>query len=319
MDTQTPDLPAGPVLELKANGDYLGGALAVIQTAHTQLDITQFETTNGSYLDILLGAVKEAQHRGVQVRVLLDDEIANNLAVVNLLKAAGVQAKLDSPKLRTHIKLIRSEQGFVLGSTNWSQSSMQYNNETNFLVRDVNANAVTAKYFTTLWTDSSKPVAATTSSDKNVAIYADGGYQTVVQPLVKAAKTRILLCTYGMNTDDSRVKAVLADVQAAVKRGVQVQAVLDQSPADFGGDPSVNADAGKYLKTLGIDVRNDSQSVITHAKFIVIDDTVVLGSNNWGYGGFVGYHEAGVRSSFPDAVTAVVTYFSKLWASATPI
>ncbi len=314
------NLPPGPVLELKANKDYMGGALEVIQTAHVQLDITEFETTAISdYLAILVGALKAAQARGVNVRVLMDDEIANNALVVADLKAAGINAKLDGTKsVRTHVKLIRSEQGFVLGSTNWSQSSMYYNNETNFLVRDAAANTAIAGYFEALWNKPTAMKKVATSADPNVALYSDGGYKGVVQPLLQAAKTRILLCTYAMNVDDSDVKSLLADVAAAVKRGVSVRVVLDQSPGDF-GDPTLNIDAGAYLKNLGAVVRNDPDTVITHAKFIVIDDTVVLGSNNWGHGGFVSYHEAGVKTKFAAAVTAVVAYFEKLWLTGTAV
>ncbi len=323
VDTSTAvaNLPPGPVLELRANQDYMGGALAVIQTAQKQLDITEFETTAGSqYLAILIGALKEAHARGVQVRVLMDDEIANNALVVADLKSAGIDAKLDGTKaVRTHVKLIRSEQGFVLGSTNWSQSSLFYNNETNFLVRDATANTAIAGYFQALWDKPSAMKKVATSADLNVALYSEGGYKAMVQPLIQAAKTRILLCTYAMNTDDSDVKAVLADVQAAVKRGVSVRAVLDLTSASDGGDPAINADAGAYLKNLGVSVRNDPGDVITHAKFLVIDDTVVLGSNNWGHGGFFSYHEAGVKTKFADAVTAVVGYFEKLWLTGTAI
>ena len=309
-------LPPGPVLELKANKDYMGGALAVIQTAQKQLDVTEFETTAGSsYLAILVGALKATQARGVQVRVLLDDEIANNAVVMADLKSAGIDAKLDSSKVRTHVKLIRSEQGFVVGSTNWSQSSLFYNNETNFLVRDAAANATMAAYFQALWDKPTTMTKVATGSDPNVAMYSDGGFKGVVQPLIQAAKTRILLCTYAMNTDDKDVQAVLADVAAAVKRGVTVRAVLDETPTSDGGDPALTANASAYLKNLGVQVRNDPTTVITHAKFLVIDDTVVLGSNNWGHGGFYSYHEAGVKTTFAAAVAAVVAYFEKQWAT----
>jgi phosphatidylserine/phosphatidylglycerophosphate/cardiolipin synthase-like enzyme len=320
IPTTTGTLPPGPVLELKANKDYMGGALAVIQTAQKQLDITEFETTPGSsYLAILVGQIKAAQARGVQVRVLMDDEIPNNAAVVADLKSGGVNAKLDSNKVRTHVKLIRSEQGLMVGSTNWSQSSLFYNNETNFLVRDAAANATMASYFQALWDKPTTMTKVATGNDPNVAMYSDGGYKGVVQPLIQAAKSRILLCTYGMNTDDKDVQAVLADVGAAVKRGVQVRVVLDVSPADYGGDPTINADAGVYLKKLGADVRNDPGTVITHAKFLVVDDTAVLGSNNWGHGGFFSYHEAGVKTQFAAAVAALVAYFEKQWATGTGV
>ena len=64
---------------------------------------------------------------------------------------------------------------------------------------------------------------------------------------------------------------------------------------------------------------NDPSAVITHAKFLVVDDVVVLGSNNWGHGGFFSYHEAGVKTAFADAVAAVAAYFEKLWAVSTPV
>lgn len=313
-------LPPGPIVELKADKNYMGGALEVIQTAQKQLDITEFETTAGSsYLAILVGAIKATRARGVQVRVLLDDEITNNAAVVADLVSAGVDAKLDSSKVVTHVKLIRSEQGLVVGSTNWSQSSLYYNNETNFLVRDAAANATMASYFQSLWDKPTTMSKVATGSDPNVAMYSDGGYEGVVRPLIQAAKTRILLCTYAMNTDDSDVKTVLGDVAAAIVRGVSVRAVLDESSTEDGGDPTQTADASAYLKSLGVQVRTDPATVITHAKFIVIDDTVVLGSNNWGHGGFVSYHEAGVKTALATAVAAVVGYFEKQWATGTAI
>ena len=326
--TTTPDdvqttpkpLPAGPAVELVTNKNYLGAALQVIQTAQKTLDITEFETTAGStYLDTIVGNLKSAAARGVKVRVLMDDEIANNAKVVADLKSAGIDAKLDGvPNKRTHVKLLLSEQGLVVGSTNWSQSSMYYNNEANVLVRDPGARTAAGSYFAALWANPSKSAGTSVKAGVDPAFYSDGNYQGVVQPLLQAAKKRILLVTYSMNTDDKNVQTVLADVKAAKARGVDVRVLLDTS-TDSGADPSVNTDAGTYLKGLGATVRNDPSTTITHAKFIVIDDTVVLGSNNWGYGGFLNYHEAGIRSSLASLVTATVAYFEKLWATGTAI
>lgn len=251
------------------------------------------------------------------MRVLFDNEISNNQLLVDKFKAVGIVASLDSPSLRTHAKIVYSEQGAVIGSTNWSWSSIAKNNETNVLVRDATALNLLGNYINTLMVKSSSNVSIKTSTNAQVALYGDGGYAAVIAPLLKAAKTRIILCTYGMNTDSSEITPSLDLLAAAAKRGVKIRAVLDQS-ADW-GDPQVNLDAGKVLAAFGAEVRNDPISVITHAKFLIIDDTVVMGSNNWGYGGFKGYHEVGVRTSTAKVVSQVVDYFEKLWLVSTPI
>ncbi len=316
------DLPQGDPLEFAPNAQYLTRAVQVIQTAKKRLDIIQFETTSyqansGDVVEILVNAVLNAKKRGVTVRVLFDNEISNNQLLVDKFKAVGIAASLDSPSLRTHAKIVYSEQGAVIGSTNWSWSSIAKNNETNVLVRDPTALTALGTYINTLMVKSSSPVSIKTSTNDQLALYGDGGYAAVIAPLLKAAKTRVILCTYGMNTDSSEITPSLDLLAAAAKRGVKIRAVLDQS-ADW-GDPQVNLDAGKVLAAFGAEVRNDPISVITHAKFLIIDNTLVMGSNNWGYGGFKGYHEVGVRTSTVKVVGQVVDYFEKLWIVSTPI
>lgn len=316
-------LPPGPDVELATNKGYLGAALSIIQTAQKTLDITVFVSDpESSYLSTLVANLKTTAARGVKIRVIFDDEDtvqAENAAIIADLKSAGIDAKLDGvPKKRTHVKMMLSEQGLLVGSTNWSQSSMYNNNEANVLVRDPAARTAAAKYFTALWNSPSKSAGSNPPAGSDPAFYSDGEYQSVVQPLIKAAKKRIVMVTYSLNSGYTNAKAVLADVKAAKARGVDVRVLLDAS--DFpGSDSSMNNAAGTYLKSLGVTVRNDPLTTITHAKFMVIDDTVVLGSNNWGYGGFEDYHEAGIRSTLASLVTATMAYFEKIWATGTAI
>ncbi|MDD4278399.1 MAG: phospholipase D-like domain-containing protein, partial [Candidatus Sumerlaeales bacterium] len=73
---------------------------------------------------------------------------------------------------------------------------------------------------------------------------------------------------------------VLTELIAAAKhRGVDAKVILDIGEGDTGGDSLSNA---KKLDAMGITVLEDSKTVQTHAKLVLIDDdTVVLGSTNW--------------------------------------
>ncbi|MBM4343116.1 MAG: hypothetical protein FJ100_07030 [Deltaproteobacteria bacterium] len=315
-------LPPGDPIEIANNGAYFGRARDVIQTAQKKLRIVQFEVTQGDGPQLLVAATIKAHQRGVDVRVLLDEEVPYNADALAQLKAAGVQAKYDSPKLRTHAKVVASEQGFVVGSTNWSTPSMTKNNETNVLVRDPAAVTQLHAWIDKLWADSGKSQPMVAGKSTVAPLYADGGYAAVVGPLVDAAKTRIWLCTYGMNLDpanaSSPVTQLAQKVAAAHQRGVQVRIALDQSGdwAELGND--VNADSAAHLVKMGLDVRSDPKSVVTHAKFVVVDDAVVLGSNNWGYGGMQAYHEIGCKTVHAPAVAGLADYFDKLWTVSTP-
>lgn len=318
-------LPPGDPVEVVNDQAYLPRARDVIQTAQKRLRIVQFETGPGSQVELLIAATIKAHQRGVDVQVLLDDEVDDNPKAIAQLKAAGVKASLDTKKIRTHAKVVASEQGFVIGSTNWSYTSMFLNNETNVLVRDPKAiaalNGWLDKIFANPGTNTGIPVPSVTSNPV-AAPYGDGDYDYVVNSLIDKAKTRILLVTYGMNYDpanvDSPVTGTLAKVKKAIGRGVQVRAVMDQS-GDWAEDTNeINMASAKHLVGLGVDVRFETPDKITHAKFLIVDDTLVVGSNNWGYGGFESYHEVGLRTLQPKPVAAFVTYFDKLWAISKP-
>ncbi len=315
-------LPPGEPIEAVNNGSYFARARDVIQTAQKKLRIVQFEVTQGDGPQLLLAATIKAHQRGVDVRVLLDEEVPYNADALAQLKAAGVNAKYDSPKLRTHAKIVASEQGFVLGSTNWSSPSMTKNNETNVLVRDEAAIAQLHAWIDKLWSDSSKNQSIGSGKSVVAPLYADGGYAAVLGPLVDAAKTRVWLCTYGMNLDPSSASSPVTQMAnklaAAKKRGVQVRVALDQSGdwAEVGND--INAASASHLLKMGLEVHSDPTSVVTHAKFVLVDDTLILGSNNWGYGGMQLYHEIGCKTAHANTVSTLSTYFDKLWAASTP-
>lgn len=84
-----------------------------------------------------------AARRGVKVRVLLNsDHVGGNISRINSqtaheLQRAGVAVKIDTTGQLTHAKMVIIDREIVvLGSHNFSERSMNSNNETSVIIRD---------------------------------------------------------------------------------------------------------------------------------------------------------------------------------------
>jgi phosphatidylserine/phosphatidylglycerophosphate/cardiolipin synthase-like enzyme len=314
------EFKSGEPTEVVLNTAYLSKARMLIGSAQERLDIVQFETKKGKLIEIIEMDVIAARHRGVLVRVLLDDEIADNENLKDKLLDNCVQAKLDSNTKRTHAKIIASEKAFIVGSTNWSTSSIKYNNEANVLVRHAGARASMRYYIDKLWKNSAITATVKSSSAKQAALYGDAGYESMVTPMIDGAKKRIWLVVYSMNLNpkfsDGPVRRLVLRLQAANKRGVDVRILLDRSPSWSKIVNTVNEQAIHELGLLGLNARMEGTEQVTHAKFLVVDDNVVIGTNNWGFGGFELYHEAGIRTAVKKTVTELALFHDQLWKGA---
>jgi len=134
-----------PVVMLK-NNDFLPALLKAIDEARDEIFISIFSFRAGvhkrSYPDRILLHLGRAVKRGVDVKVVLEstgkinDELsAQNRKTKKMLEEQGIIVYLDSPKKTTHTKLIVIDQRLViLGSHNWTQSALKYNNEISLLV-----------------------------------------------------------------------------------------------------------------------------------------------------------------------------------------
>jgi len=100
--------------------------------------------------DQLINALIEAKQRGVDVEVILDQNVdfvrrksrsdweakIKSIQAYKRLKEAGIRARYDEPVRYTHAKAIVIDKDIViLGSTNWTESSFNKNNETNVLIK----------------------------------------------------------------------------------------------------------------------------------------------------------------------------------------
>lgn len=100
--------------------------------------------------DQLVSSLIEAKQRGVDVEVILDQNVdfvqrrskseweakVKSMRAYKRLKEAGVKARYDEPARYTHAKAIVIDRNIViLGSTNWTESSLNKSNEINALIK----------------------------------------------------------------------------------------------------------------------------------------------------------------------------------------
>ncbi len=322
-DRQGGDSASSPSLKLEAvvNEEWEDRALALMDSATETLRVVHFECNDDSTVDKVIEGLKSAVGRGVDVQVLLEADVDDNPPRVEELEAAGIRARLDTGERYTHAKLLVADRHRVLfGSTNLSYKSIRYNNETNLYLESPAAGLYFHQYADALWAAPEKtpdlvPVGEPDIGLKRVLHYGD--YVAVVTPMLDLAKERIDLLVYGyhLNPDypDSDVHKLTALLVAAHKRGVEVRVILEIS--DYNEMLNeMNEAVANHLAAACIEVRFDPIDVISHAKLLLVDDTAVVGSNNWGHGGFHLYHEVGGVTDAKAAVDKLSAYFDGIWS-----
>jgi phosphatidylserine/phosphatidylglycerophosphate/cardiolipin synthase-like enzyme len=129
-----------------ANEDYFPVLLEAIDKAQNEIIISIFsfktDERKSSYPDRILSHLAKAVKRGVKVFVVLErtENKSNDLNIQNrqtgrLLAEKGVNVFFDSPRKTTHTKLVVIDQRLlILGSHNFTQSALKYNNEISILL-----------------------------------------------------------------------------------------------------------------------------------------------------------------------------------------
>lgn len=123
------------------------------ESIHIVMYVLKYYPGESSPVNLLLDDLVKAESRGLDVRVLLEgsDGVVDSSAV-GYLVAGGVPVRLDPQGITTHAKLIVLDgEAVVLGSTNWTNSALNSNNETNVEIKDPSIAALYEDYFEALW------------------------------------------------------------------------------------------------------------------------------------------------------------------------
>jgi phosphatidylserine/phosphatidylglycerophosphate/cardiolipin synthase-like enzyme len=122
--------------------------------------------------------------------------------------------------------------------------------------------------------------------DAQVALACDGDYETLVKAMIGRARSRVWVSMFMLDlaTPDPklRVLGVLQEMAAAQWRGVDVRLLIGGSRTNL---DMVNnsATALAVAKRLKLTARwmTAQKARGSHAKYVVADDEVLLGSHNW--------------------------------------
>lgn len=159
-------LPAEDI-EIINNRDYFPRVHELFKNAKKSIYIMMFsahyyDKYPNSPSNILFRDLVAAKKRGLDVKVILEQNQSrsgglfgggrvqpeHHQRIVEFLKKYQIEYKLDSPGVSTHAKLIIVDGLYtVVGSTNWSYSALEKNNETAVIIKSPQVAKSYIKYF----------------------------------------------------------------------------------------------------------------------------------------------------------------------------
>ncbi|MFH1037205.1 MAG: phospholipase D-like domain-containing protein [PVC group bacterium] len=319
--------PTPPPLLIKpvVNREYLPAVLGMIEGARRSIDFIQLEFHYDPTVKKIQDALKAAAARGVAVRGILEDDISFNPKSNTFLNQFGIKSTLDTPKKATHNKLfIVDGEKVLIGSTNLSGNSIDNNNESNVYVEDARLGAFFTAYFENLLKDSFAEPELETLEIPGIRTVVNRQHFDALRGMLDGARKRVRVLMYGMKyytgqyAADSRTNRLIDALIDAHKRSVDVKVILDRSNYNQTLN-QINKATRTYLEAGGVEVREDPEAVTTHAKVVIADDRVMIGSANWGYLAMDIRNESSLIVSDPATVSFFEDYFMKIWGESAPV
>ncbi len=251
-----------------------------IRGAKKTIDVATYNYTDTKTANALIDAV----HRGVKVRLVIDEDNARK-DVINDLRDGGVKVITAESNGLMHAKYIIIDGAVVIsGSANMTLSSFSYDN--NFMIRMESEAA--AKVFTDEFEEmfldcifgeeSPKTKAASVIQlEDGTKVYVrfspDDGIDDMIESLISAANESVYMLAYSFASRD-----IAERLEAADKDGLDVIVVCEDSKAytDGGGQCGPLSEAGLKVYVDGY------KDTLMHEKVIILDDSVVIaGSYNY--------------------------------------
>lgn len=272
-----------------------------INSATASIDVAIYTFTyerSGSTLGGIAEALQSARARGVNVRVVTDeDEVSSTsstqFVILDILDGAK-NGSINPSVIRSgngtgimHNKFIVADGNRVLtGSTNWTQSGLFYQENNVLVLEGASVAGVYRAKFEELWGgtygNDGEPGAEhsfVTSDGVPVEVWF-GSDDDLTGRIIDAIDSATSRLYFAMNVFSTGAKAVLIAnaLKAAAARGVDVRGVMDDDVDQWGYLVSTPAiPMGDYIP---------ATSGLLHSKYMVVDPglpqgKVLTGSNNW--------------------------------------
>ena len=317
--------PSLECVEAVVNREYRKYLLPMLEQARHRIVMVHFEMNDDGTVDQVVSALAAAAERGVEVTVLLEDEVEVNHQRVEEMRDAGIRARLDTGQRYTHAKLVVVDgiQALV-GSTNFSYMSMMKNNEANVFLDHAGLGSCLEAHALALWEapEIPRPMDCRASPPGVKTLLGDAQYFDTVLPLIQQAQKSVNLLIYAVSLKskypDGRPFQLIQALIDAVERGVKVRVILESSDYNQWLN-DLNEKASSHLSDGCINVRFDPLDQISHAKLLLVDDQAVVATNNWGHGGLDLYHELAVVLAASAAQKELSAYFEEIWEESSPV
>lgn len=303
-DCRTPTTPRAVTPELYVGPTGLEARMiGIIDAADTSLDLQMYLFTTDSIAD----AVIRAHDRGVAVRVILDPDHEGNPDVRADLTSAGVPTR-DAPSSYpfSHAKyLIVDGERAVIQSANFNFSAMQSERNYGIVDRDPDDVADLQRVFDTDWDGPAAPTQPDLGCSR-LLVTPINARSRLVQHIGSATATLDVEVIY---LSDQNIRTAIID---AHDRGVAVRVLL----ASVDDDPE-NASTIALLQAEGVPVRTATSSI--HAKLIIADGVVFVGSQNMSSSALIMNREVGALVFEPAPAQIAQSQFLTDWnAGETP-
>jgi len=310
-------------IRLICDQDYMDAFKELVGSAQTNVFIVQWEFFGGEATAELLEVLAAAVERGVHVQVLLDDDIEENSDAIQWMITRGVDAILDDDTdVRLHAKIIIVDsERVMLGSTNWSNSSIRNNRECNVLAERTDAATYLTDWYQGLLADPGdrEPPAVGQASADFTALVDDELLSNLLDQ-IQAAQSSIDFTLYATflqpNNSDAPAMQLFEALTSAAARGVTVRGIADYSDWNHSNNES-NEDAVQWLRARGVEMQWEDAQITTHAKLFRIDNGLQIQSANISSGGFRWNREVGAWTNHDGVLTAAEQWFEGLWSMST--
>ena len=258
----------------------------------------------------LVQAVVAAHARGAEVRVILDPTVPPTLLAGRQLAARGVPVRFypvdDHAQQIDHVKLLIGDDRALVGGMNWGATSAR-NHDYALLLRTPADMRRLAAIFEQDWALAGGSPAPLPPEAGPIAQTAPGSeIRRLLEATLASAGQRVEAELFDLTDPD-----LILLLQSAGRRGVGVRVLLD--PAQ-----DVNRPSFEVLRRGGTEVRwfRARAGAKLHAKAVLADGLLVLGSANWSRHGLDVNHELDVATIDPAAVAAYEARFETDWEAA---
>lgn len=271
---------------------------ALIDGATTSLDIHMYLWTVRALAD----RVVAAKNRGVAVRVILDPDSPGNDAVRPTFLNANVPTR-NATSLYTfsHAKyMVIDGNRVAIMSMNFNVDAMSNERNYGMVDRDPKDVADVAAVFKMDWAIAGGETAMPADLSCTRLIVSPNNAKARLVELIDSATQTLEVEVMYLSEDSVRLA-----IGAAKMRGVDVRVILSERT-----DESL-----AYLRSLGITVKFSSGFYL-HAKLIVADGVVFIGSENMSITSLTKNREIGALVFEPAAAAVVRTQFETDWTGA---